>query len=362
MRVLIVDDVAESRETLRRALAFDPGIEVVGEAGSGDEAVAQTETLHPHVVVMDVRMPGSGGVEATRLIRLRFPATRVVALTAYEDPGTVRDMLAAGATGYFVKGAPVDDLLGAIHGAGHGFGHLDSRVLPSALDDLRRLLAEERERQAEADRLRGMREELIQVLSHELRTPLTVITGTLRYLQDLELSDDQRDLLGSALHRADELARRMEGLELVGQGTAPEDASSNPAHVLTPLVASMRESLSRVEVADEHWQGVRPKHLARIASELIDNAIRHGDGPIEVIAGRRGAEGVLRIVDSGSFAPDARLFDPFVQADMSATRKHGGMGLGLYLAARLCEADGGHLDLRREADRTVAEVRYHLGS
>lgn len=115
IRVLVVDDATESRETLRRALAFDETIEVVGEAGSGREAIERTGELAPDIVLMDVTMPEGSGIEATQAITRRFPQTRVVALTAHEDPDTVRDMLRSGATGYVVKGAPVDDLIATLH-------------------------------------------------------------------------------------------------------------------------------------------------------------------------------------------------------------------------------------------------------
>ena len=140
LRVLVADDSTATRAMLREALGLDGGIEVVGEAQNGEEAFAGAVRLRPDVVLMDVRMPGGDGVHATRRIVSECPPSRVVALTWSDDPATVRDMVAAGAVGYVVKGGTIDELCLAIHRAGAGDAHMDQRVLAGALEDLRRLL------------------------------------------------------------------------------------------------------------------------------------------------------------------------------------------------------------------------------
>ena len=360
IRVLVVDDATESRETLRRALAFDERIEVVGEAGSGREAVERTEELRPDLVLMDVTMPEGSGIEATQLITRRFPRTRVVALTAHEDADTVRDMLRAGATGYVVKGAPVDELIEALHRADEGEGMVDHRIMPLAVEDLRRLLREERDRREEAERLARHREEFVHVLAHELRTPLTVISGTLGYLERRELSEDEQELVRSAMERVRELQRLVEGLELIGQGAAERDVAADPARAVEQALQRLGESADDVDAVSDSWLGVRPQHLVRVIEELASNAFRHGRPPVRIHAHRQGNEGIVEVVDHGEFEPRSELFLAFVQADMSVTRERSGMGLGLFVASRLCEAEGGHLDVRREDGRTVAEARFLL--
>jgi DNA-binding NarL/FixJ family response regulator len=359
-RVLIVDDVAASREALRRALSFDESIEVVGEAGSGDEAINQAEHLHPHLVLMDVRMPEVDGVQATRAIMTRLPGTKVVALTVHDDVGTIREMLEAGATGYFLKGGAVDDLLSAVHEARRGEARIDDRLLPSAIDELRRLLREERARREEVERLSRLRQEVMQVLSHELRTPLTVMGGALRFMARRDLTDEERSLLASAIQRAGELERIIEGLELIGEPAATRGAPADPVRAVGVACERLGEVPDEVRVEPDTWRGVRDRHLTRIALELVDNAIRHGRRPIEVSSSRQGRAVALTVSDAGNvdLAPD--LVEAFAQGDMSATRERGGLGLGLFVAHRLCEADGGRLILRRAEGRTVAEARYEL--
>jgi len=360
IRVLVVDDADESREILSRALGFDLAIQVVGEAESGKAAVAQTESLHPDVVLMDVRMPGGDGVTATREITRRFPGVRVIALTAHDDQESVREMLTAGATGYLVKGAPVDDVTTAIRKANTGESQVDERVLPHVIEELRALLGRERSRRAEAERLARTRQEFIQVLSHELRTPLTVISGALQTLGSSELSDEVRNLMSAAINRTHDLERMVEGLELIGQARPTTKDQANPAQTLVRIMGALSERPDESEAPDELWNGVHENHLGRVTHELMMNALQHGERPVSVRMYREGREGVVEVSDTGNFEPDPMLFGPFVQGDMSTMRRHGGLGLGLFIATRLCESGGGRLDVRRKGATTVAEARFAL--
>jgi DNA-binding NarL/FixJ family response regulator len=103
--VVIVDDHPVVRNGLRALVDSLPGLAVVGEAADGDAAVREAQLLHPDVVVMDVRMPGTDGLEATRRITAAVPGTAVLVLTMYEDDDTVFAAMRAGARGYLLKGA-----------------------------------------------------------------------------------------------------------------------------------------------------------------------------------------------------------------------------------------------------------------
>jgi DNA-binding NarL/FixJ family response regulator len=113
-RVLIADDRPRSRSGLKAVLALRPEIEIVGEAADGQEGVRLVEEYRPDVVLMDARMPVLDGVEATRLIKERWPEVRVVVLTI--DASYRADALAAGADAFLVKGCLARELLAAITG------------------------------------------------------------------------------------------------------------------------------------------------------------------------------------------------------------------------------------------------------
>jgi len=116
LRVLLVDDHKIVREGIRAMLAGESGIEIVGQAGNGREAVEQARRLRPDVVVMDVSMPVMSGDEATRQIKKDLPQTRIVALSMHDNAGVAQKMRRAGAAAYLLKTAPSEDLLAAIRG------------------------------------------------------------------------------------------------------------------------------------------------------------------------------------------------------------------------------------------------------
>jgi DNA-binding NarL/FixJ family response regulator len=120
IRVIIADDHPAFRKGLGAMLASTAGIEIVGEAGGGDEAIERALELVPDVVLMDVKMPGRNGIEATRHIVNRNPDVAVLVLTMYEDDDSVFAAMRAGARGYLLKGAEQDEVLRAIHAVASG--------------------------------------------------------------------------------------------------------------------------------------------------------------------------------------------------------------------------------------------------
>jgi DNA-binding NarL/FixJ family response regulator len=120
MRVLIVDDHPVTRDGLKTAFGVSDEIEVVGEAGSGEEAVQAVEQHKPDIVFMDVRMPGMNGIQATRLIRERHPETRVILFTIDESRASLSEAIQAGVSGYLLKDAKVEELINAAQNAMQG--------------------------------------------------------------------------------------------------------------------------------------------------------------------------------------------------------------------------------------------------
>jgi DNA-binding NarL/FixJ family response regulator len=138
IRVLLVDDHPVVREGVRAMLAAEPDIEVAGQAASGAEAVAMARSDAADVILMDLRMPESDGVEATTRILAANPAARVVVLTTYDTDADIVRAVAAGAVGYLLKDTPRDQLAGAIRAAARGETVLAPAVAARLVTHVRR--------------------------------------------------------------------------------------------------------------------------------------------------------------------------------------------------------------------------------
>ena len=120
IRVLIADDHERFRRGLKMVLEAEDGMEVVAEAGDGAEAVKRVEELAPDVILMDVRMPNTNGIEATRTIREAFPATRIIMLTVSDDEDDLFDAVKAGANGYLLKEVSIEEVADAVRAVVQG--------------------------------------------------------------------------------------------------------------------------------------------------------------------------------------------------------------------------------------------------
>ena len=135
VRVLIADDHTIVRSGVRLLLQAEPDMEVVGEALNGDEALALAESLRPDVVLMDIAMQGTDGLAATREIKAAFPNIHVLALTMHRSDEYFFEMLKAGASGYVLKGAETNELIGAIRAVARGEVFLYPSMAKQLLQD-----------------------------------------------------------------------------------------------------------------------------------------------------------------------------------------------------------------------------------
>jgi DNA-binding NarL/FixJ family response regulator len=128
IRLLLVDDLVIFREGLAALINLESDIEVVGEAGNGEEAILLAEKLRPDVILMDVRMPICNGVEATKVIHQRFPWIRIMVLTTFDEDEYICQSLQSGALGYILKSTPSQQLATTIRSLDRGFGQLDPAI------------------------------------------------------------------------------------------------------------------------------------------------------------------------------------------------------------------------------------------
>jgi two-component system response regulator NreC len=161
-RLLLVDDHAVVRSGLRMLLENEPDVEIVGEAGSAEEAVEALNILDPDVILMDIGLPDRSGIDAAREVKRRSPETAVVALTIHEDKEYFFRMLEAGASGYVPKRAAPDELLTAIRAAAMGEVYIYPSMAKLLVKDF---LSQDRE-ERQSRTINGLTAREQEVLAH----------------------------------------------------------------------------------------------------------------------------------------------------------------------------------------------------
>ena len=144
LRIMLVDDHEVVRLGLKALLGRHPRFEVVAEAGTADEALAKARVQKPDVVVMDVRLPGKSGIDATRDIVAALPDTKVIILTSYADDDLLMEAIAAGATGYVLKQIGSDALVKSLEAVSRGEALLDPAMMNKAFARLREAARKDR--------------------------------------------------------------------------------------------------------------------------------------------------------------------------------------------------------------------------
>jgi DNA-binding NarL/FixJ family response regulator len=165
VRVLIVDDDDLMRAGLRGVLSDDEGIEVVGEAGDGRDAVYRTRLLKPDVVLMDIRMPDLDGIAATREVLAAFPEVKVVILTTFEEDDYIFGALNAGASGFLLKRSRPEELIGALHTIAAGDSLLSPSVTSRVIARMARQPAPEASGDARLEELTARELEVLELLA-----------------------------------------------------------------------------------------------------------------------------------------------------------------------------------------------------
>jgi DNA-binding NarL/FixJ family response regulator len=199
IRVLVADDHTVVRSGFHRLLDAQPGVEVIGEASNGRQAVAESRRLRPDVVLMDIRMPGLDGIEATRELTRSELSTRVVILTTYDLDEYVFDALRAGACGFLLKHASEEEVVAAVRAAAAGDVLLAPSVTRRLVEEFARNRPPRLRDAAELGSLTEREREVLGLVAHgfsnaEIARQLSVSEGTVKshvshLLDKLDLRD-----------------------------------------------------------------------------------------------------------------------------------------------------------------------------
>ena len=165
LRVLIVDDHELFRRGLDLVLRAEPDLDVVGEAADGGEAIERAAELQPDVVLMDVRMPGLGGIEATRRIRSAQPSTRIVMLTSSEDEEDLFASVRAGASGYLLKEVSIEEVADAVRAVARGQALITPSMASKLLSEFNILSRRVDEQHGHAPRLTDREIEVLRLVA-----------------------------------------------------------------------------------------------------------------------------------------------------------------------------------------------------
>jgi RNA polymerase sigma factor (sigma-70 family) len=210
VRVLVVDDQALVRAGFRRILEADTGIEVVGEAADGLEAIGCARALEPDVILMDIRMPGLDGIAATRqLAGDSGSGPRVLVLTTFGLEEYIYEALRAGASGFLLKDVPPEQLIAAVHVVARGDALLDPAVTRTVIQEFAAKPAVRRELVATLDELTPREREVFGLVARglsnaEIARELVVSEGTVKtHVAHLLLKLDLRDRVQAVIYAYD---------------------------------------------------------------------------------------------------------------------------------------------------------------
>jgi signal transduction histidine kinase len=363
IRVLIAEDEPAVREAMADLVSSDPAMQVVGTAADADEAIALAKLEKPDVALIDVKMPGGGGPRAAREIRRESPQTHVVALSAYEDRRTVLEMLRAGVVGYIVKGTAAEEILYTIRRSMRGQGSLSVEITADVIHELATLLERSESLTRDLQELNRTKSELIQILSHELFTPITTIQGFAMTMAEHggELEPGELAELVQGVSRASHRIKRLignlaaaarldrEGVELSTRPVVVGDLVGQAVSEFPMYSHRLQVPDDAAELSRRAWADIELG--ARALVVVLENALSLSPEtePVEISFRQVGGEVEVLVSDRGPGVPEDKrdaIFEAFTQTDTSNTRTHEGLGIGLYLSARIMRAHGGTIGVR----------------
>ncbi len=185
IRLLLVDDQNLICQGLKAVLNQEPDLEVVGTAENGEVALRLAQTLQPHIVLMDIRMPVMNGIEATRLIHQQFPAIKVLALSTFDDDLDIAQSMRAGAKGYLLKDTPANELVEAIRLVDRGYSQMGPGLMEKLVTQVPEMIEHDEINSAIVTQLPQREQDVLQLIAkgytnREIGIQLNLAEGTVK--------------------------------------------------------------------------------------------------------------------------------------------------------------------------------------
>lgn len=344
--LLLVEDNPGDVLLVREMLHDAPITSRVQVAGRLDEALSQLAGDHFDVVLLDLSLPDSHGLETLHRMSDVAGQAPIVVLTGLDDRDAAIEAVRSGAQDYLIKGQFGGPLL--------------ERAIHYAIER-KRIEREER-------RLMQMKDDFISLVSHQLRTPLTSAAGFLELICDGKVADEEirQDFLERAYGEVQKLVTLVESLLNISRLEAGELPFNEEQFDLRDLVTESTQSLESMASskgitfhhglpdtavtvkADRKW-------LGEVLVNLLTNAIKFSpaQGSVQVLCRTRDSEATVAVRDEGEGIPEeelAHVFDRFYQAESAAKKAGVGTGLGLYIAKGIVEAHGGTIGVKSKQD------------
>jgi signal transduction histidine kinase len=357
IRVLIVDDVPETRENIRKLLQFESDLEVVGAARTGREAIRFSQEMDPHVVLMDINMPDMDGITATEQIRQKMPQIQVVILTVQGDPNYMRRALKVGARDFLTKPPMADELTAAIRRAGSVAR--EERAKNAGQEENLSLLRQELELSIAdvASRLTSYKESpitgslideielLIAGFAHDVRSPINIILSILSTIPTV--NSKEKEFVSV-------VARRCLYCKWVADNFLGITMSEKKTLKDLQLIDNVKENVSLIEdriskkieikinIPIDLYAYTDANLFNFVFINIIVNALEsiRENGTIQILAQKNDDKVLITIEDDGIAIPEklsANLFK------FGFTTKNNHAGIGLYVSRRLLRQQGGDL-------------------
>ncbi|NQT91217.1 MAG: hybrid sensor histidine kinase/response regulator [Lentisphaerae bacterium] len=356
-KIMVIDDEVGPRESLR--ILFKEEF-VVECCKSVEEGIEKIEEFRPHVLIMDIRMPGKSGIEGLREIRQIDEHVSIVMVTGFGTLHTAQEALRLGANDYMTKPFDTDEMLDLARRYANRCALERRRV--QMLEELREINARLVDDLADKDRMASLMQSSAEIV-HDLRSPLMVVSGYVQLLSDqihgardkmgceYDKAADYLDTIGHNVHRCCELSRMWDGLRNDGGGERhPADLGGVMQSLVTtiePLADSRRASLECRMPEARLLVRANPSELLRALNNVITNslnAVSAPGGAVTLACRNDGDKAEVTIRDNGDGMPSdvlKRIFEPY----FTTRSEDGGTGLGMAITKRIVENHGGTISV-----------------